>query len=165
MTKKIFLLGILALIFIGIAAADPVEGFWISVDDKTGKATAGWQIYVEGDKLCGRILSIADHLQTEKAYKCKESYRGFPISGKVNEMTVVGTTWLWGLERRQEGQWRGGNIIDPNTGDMYGCQVTFHAADGSRYKSETLEMRGTIGPFGRSQFWNKATQAEAAVLR
>jgi hypothetical protein len=50
-TKKIFLLGILVLIFIGIAAADPVEGFWISVDDKTGKATAGWQIYIEGGKL------------------------------------------------------------------------------------------------------------------
>jgi uncharacterized protein (DUF2147 family) len=48
---------------------------------------------------------------------------------------------------------------------MYGCQVTFHAVDGSHYTADTLEMRGTIGPFGRSQLWNKATQAEAATLR
>jgi uncharacterized protein (DUF2147 family) len=165
MMKKIFLLGILAVIFTGIVAADPAEGFWISVDDKTGKATAGWQIYIEGGKLSGRILSIADYAQTEKAYKCKESYRGFPIPGKVNEMTVVSTIWLWGLERRQEGQWRSGNVIDPDDGNMYGCQVTFHAADGNRYKADTLEMRGTLGPFGRSQFWKRATQAEAAALR
>ena len=25
-------------------AADSVEGFWISYDDKSGKATAGWEI-------------------------------------------------------------------------------------------------------------------------
>jgi uncharacterized protein (DUF2147 family) len=48
---------------------------------------------------------------------------------------------------------------------MYGAQVTFHAADGNRYKTDTLEMRGTVGPFGRSQFWKKATQAQAAALR
>jgi hypothetical protein len=24
--------------------ADPAEGYWLSVDDQTGKVTAGWQI-------------------------------------------------------------------------------------------------------------------------
>ena len=44
---------IILLFFLAAAAlcfADPVEGFWLSVDEKTNKVTAGWQIYQEGGK-------------------------------------------------------------------------------------------------------------------
>ena len=34
----------------GLCFADPVEGFWISVDE-TNKATAGLEIYQRGGKL------------------------------------------------------------------------------------------------------------------
>ena len=147
-------------------AADPAEGFWISVDEKTGKDTAGWEIFVRDGKLYGRILSIADSSQAAKAENCKDSYKGFPTAGKVSEMTIVGTTWIFGLvPDRQAGQWKDGNIIDPDNGSMYGCKITFHAADGGKYKVDTLEMRGTIGPIGRSQFWRKATREQAAGLR
>ncbi|MDR1837500.1 MAG: DUF2147 domain-containing protein, partial [Treponema sp.] len=40
--------------------ADPVEGFWLSVDEKTNQVTAGWHIYQEGGRLYGKILSIAN---------------------------------------------------------------------------------------------------------
>jgi uncharacterized protein (DUF2147 family) len=149
----------------GICLADPAEGFWISTDEKTGKDTGGWQIYLEGGKLYGKILSIADHPQTEKAYNCKASYRGFPLPGKVSDMTVVGTIWLWGLSSDRTGEWRGGNIINPDDGNMYGCRITYHPADGRRYAVETLEVRGTIGPIGRSQYWRRVTREQAASLR
>jgi uncharacterized protein (DUF2147 family) len=82
-------------------------------------------------------------------------------------MTVVGTTWMFGLtlDRAGAGNWSGGNIIDPDNGSMYGCRVTFRQSDGNRYKVDTLEMRGSIGPIGRSQFWTKATREQAAGLR
>jgi uncharacterized protein (DUF2147 family) len=81
-------------------------------------------------------------------------------------MTVVGTPWIFGLSPdRQSGQWKGGNVVDPNDGKMYGCEITFHPADSRRYRTDTLEMRGKIGPFGRSQFWRKATREQAAALR
>jgi uncharacterized protein (DUF2147 family) len=164
--KKILVLVCLFTLGAGLCfAADPAEGFWISVDEKTGKPTAGWEIYTQGGKLFGRILSIYGKPQTEKAYKCKDSYRGYPTAGKVSEMTVVGNIWMWGLALDQAGQWSGGNIIDPDTGNMYGAKVTFRRADGSRYKVDTLEMRGSIGPIGRSQFWTKASKDEAAGLR
>ncbi|MDR2700911.1 MAG: DUF2147 domain-containing protein [Spirochaetaceae bacterium] len=147
-------------------AADPAEGFWISVDEKTGKDTAGWEIYIRDGKLYGKILSVADAAQTIKADKCKDSYKGFPTPGKVSEMPVVGTIWIFGLvPDRQPGQWKDGNIIDPDNGSMYGCKIIFHPADNKKYKVDTLEMRGTIGPLGRSQFWRKATRAQAAGLR
>jgi len=146
-------------------AADPAEGFWISVDEKTGKETAGWEIFIRDGKLYGRILSVAGFPQDVKAENCKDSYKGFPASGKVSEMTVVGTIWIFGLvPAAQPGQWKDGNIVDPDSGSMYGCKITFHPT-GGKFKTDTLEMRGTIGPIGRSQFWRKATRQQAAGVR
>ena len=149
----------------GLCFADPVEGFWISVDE-TNKATAGWEIYQRGGKLYGRILSIAGFPQEALALACKESYPGFPAAGKVNEMRVVGTSWIFGLTMDKAGYWSGGNVIDPNDGKMYKCKITFRPADGRRYTTDTLEMRGEIGlGIGRSQFWQKSTRTEAGGLR
>ena len=153
----IFLCGAVSLF------ADPAEGYWISVDDKTGRVTAGWQVYAEAGVLYGRILSIADFPQDTPALLCRESYPDFPLPGKVNEMPVVGTIWLYGLEKEREGRWGGGRIVDPNNGNIYGCRVTFHAA-GGRYRTDTLEVRGTIGPFGASQLWRKSSREEASTL-
>jgi len=166
-TIQIFFIIALFLVSSGICfAADPAEGFWISVDEKTGQDTAGWEIFIRDGKLYGRILSLADLPQNVKADQCKDSYKGFPASGKVSEMTVVGTSWIFGLvPDGQPGQWKGGNIIDPNDGSMYGCKIIFHPADGKKFKVDTLEMRGTIGPFGRSQFWRRASRDQAAGLR
>lgn len=158
------------LIFVMICgfcfAADPAEGFWISVDEKTSKDTGGWQIYVQDGKLYGKSLSGAGKTASDKAVKCNDSYRGFPANGKVSELPIIGTVWIFGLVPASgQGQWKGGNIIDAGDGRMYGCEITFHAADGNKYEVDTLEMRGKIGPFGRSQFWRKATETEARGLR
>jgi uncharacterized protein (DUF2147 family) len=146
--------------------ADPVEGFWISVDDKTGNPTAGWEIYQEGGKLYGDVRSIIGFPQDSLAVLCKESYRGFPRPGKVNEMPVIGTPWIFGLSPDRAGQWSGGSVIDPQSGNMYRCRIIYHQADGNRYKTDTLEMRGEIGlGIGRSQFWRKSTRQEVESLR
>jgi uncharacterized protein (DUF2147 family) len=166
MKRLILCLALLAGLVLPAFAADPVEGYWVSVDEKTGKITAGWEIYVEGGKLYGRICSVAGFPQDVKAEACKDSYKGFPIAGKVSQMTVVGTPWIFGLSSKQPGKWSGGHIIDPDSGDMYQCVITYRTADGNRYKVDTLEMRGEIGlGIGRSQFWKKSTQAEASGLR
>ncbi|MDR0374481.1 MAG: DUF2147 domain-containing protein [Treponema sp.] len=170
MEKKVrlFLVLCMTLLCAGFCfAEDPALGFWLSVDEKTGKTTAGWEIYQEKNGLLyGKMLSVAEFPQDQIALLCKESYRGFPASGKVNQMRVVGTPWIFGLRQEKEGQWSGGNIINPEDGNMYKCKITFHKANGAKYKTDTLEMRGEIGlGIGRSQFWRKATRAEAAALR
>ena len=167
--KKIAVLMMLVFITGFCFAADPVEGFWISIDDKTGKVTAGWEIYVVGGKLFGKVLSVLGHPQDVKASNCKESYRGFPVAGKVNEMPVVGTPWIFNLtldKPDRPGVWGGGNVIDADKGSMYKCKIIFHARDGNKYKSDTLEMRGEIGlGIGRSQYWQRSTREEASGLR
>ena len=169
--RKIGVLGcvfLLSMVFgSGVCfGSDPVEGFWMSIDEKTGKATGGWEIYVVGDKLFGKVLSIADQPQDAKAVKCKESYRDFPVPGKVNEMTVVGTPWLYNLTMERPGVWRGGQVLDAGTGHVYKCKITFRPQDGKRFLADTLEMRGEIGlGIGRSQYWRKSTREEASSLR
>jgi len=166
MKKVSSLMLIMLLIASYCLAADPVEGFWISFDEKTGKSTAGWEIYISGGKLYGKVLSVTGHPQDVKAYKCKDSYRGFPVAGKVSEMTVVGSPWIFDLTMDRPGVWSGGQVIDPDNGNMYKCKITFRPMDGNRYRTDTLEMRGEIGlGIGRSQFWTKATREEASALR
>ncbi|MBO4438664.1 MAG: DUF2147 domain-containing protein [Spirochaetaceae bacterium] len=165
--KKLSIL-IAALIMIGglCFAADPTEGFWISVDEKTNQPTAGWQIWEQNGKLNGKILSVAGKPQDVIADGGKgKSYDNFMNGVDVGTLPSVGTSWIWGLSKDGEGKWSNGYIIDPNDGKRYKCRITFHKADGKKYKSDTLEMRGEVGPFGRSQFWTSATEAEANGLR
>ena len=50
--KKTFLLILILSLVSGLAfATDPAEGYWISVDEKTGKQTAGWEIWQENGVL------------------------------------------------------------------------------------------------------------------
>jgi uncharacterized protein (DUF2147 family) len=164
--KKIiaFFIG-LSIAAVCFAQSDPVEGFWLSIDEKTNKVTAGWQIYQQNGTLYGKILSLADEPRGTIAKDVKESYRDFPLPGKVNQMEVAGPPWIFGLTKREPGDWRGGKIIDPADGNIYNCRIMFHKADGKKYANDTLEMRGEIGlGIGRSQFWRKTDQAGASNL-
>lgn len=159
---------IAALLLIGglCFAADPAEGYWISVDEKTNQPTAGWQIWEQNGKLSGKILSVAGKPQDGIADGGKgKKYDNFMNGVDVGTLPSVGTAWIWDLSKEGEGKWSNGYIIDPNDGKRYKCRITYHKADGKKYKADTLEMRGEVGPFGRSQFWKAATEAEAAGLR
>ncbi|MDR0638586.1 MAG: DUF2147 domain-containing protein [Spirochaetaceae bacterium] len=166
MRKGIFLC-ILSIVGTGLCfAADRVTGYWISVDDKTGRAIAGWELYEVKGELRGRILSLAGYPEDIKAVLCKDSYPGFPVAGRVSDMPVVGTPWIYGLKMASTGKWVGGSIIDPESGNLYKCKVTFHLAGSGKFSADTLEMRGEIGfGIGRSQFWQKSTYEEANGLR
>jgi uncharacterized protein (DUF2147 family) len=164
MKKMVVFWALSAIAVIGLFA-DPVEGYWISIDDKTGKVTAGWHIYQEGGKLFGKIISMAEYPNTVRAEKCKDSYSGFPLSGRVSQMTVVGTPWIFGLSPDKPGAWSGGHIINPEDGNMYKCKITYHTANGRKFKTDTLEVRGEIGlGIGGSQYWQKSTQEAVNAL-
>ncbi|MDR0444555.1 MAG: DUF2147 domain-containing protein [Treponema sp.] len=164
--KKTFLLLIVFLVTAGFSfAADPVEGFWLSIDEKSNKVTAGWHIYQEGGKLYGKVLSSTLDKPGVIASKCKDSYPGFPVAGKISTMPVVGTPWIFGLSADKPGEWSGGNVVNPEDGKIYKCKIIFRAADGKKFSADTLEMRGEIGlGIGRSQFWQKTDFETANTL-
>lgn len=165
MKKYLLCFFIVAFISAFIFATDSVEGFWISVDEKSGEQTAGWEIWQEDGLLNGKILAAADVTANETAGGKGKSYDNFQNGVDVNTVKVIGTTWIWGLTQKNPGQWENGYIIDPENGSRYKCKITFHKADGKKYSKDTLEMRGEVGPFGRSQFWHKATKEEALAIK
>ncbi|MDR3276551.1 MAG: DUF2147 domain-containing protein [Treponema sp.] len=172
--KKRVVVGIFLLIAAGICfAADPAEGYWKSVDEKSGDITGGWYIYQKDGKLYGEIVSAPSvNATTLSAEKKLERYQGFPYAERPGQRAVLGTTWIFGLTpvKNKPGAWEKGHIIDPNDGSLYQCKITLHTAGtkvGSRtFSVDTLEMRGEIGlGIGRSQYWLRATEAEAKSVK
>ena len=155
----------LAVLCILPSAADPVEGLWKSVDEKTGNVTGAWKIEVKNNLLFGEMLVTIGRDPNGAATSCKDSYPDFPKKGKVCNMPIVGTPFIYNLKQKSEGVWHKGYIIDPGSGKYYYCKITFRKADGKKYQSDTLEMRGEIGiGIGRSQYWTRTTQEEVEQL-
>lgn len=165
--KKLFTVCLLAIFSLStIAAADKVEGFWKSIDEKSGKITAAWRIYQKDKVLYGEIITVPGQSDATIADRCVGPYKGFPLSGDVSKRTVIHTPFIFGLKIKQPGRWDSGNIIDPNDGKMYKCKIIFHPADGKKFKTNVLEMRGEIGfGIGRSQFWEPITEKEIQSLQ
>jgi uncharacterized protein (DUF2147 family) len=159
--KKYYLTMALALLCAGVSfAADPVEGYWLNADGKSG-----WEIYQKDGVLFGKMLSTLGATETSIATKCRNSYQDFPVSGKVNLMPLLGTPWIFDLRMESYGRWSGGSIINPTDGSVYKCSIMYHPADGKEFPSETLEIRGHLLMFSGSDFWHRATLEEAASLR
>lgn len=165
MKKHIFCGLLFAVIATASFAADVAEGLWKSVDEKTGKVTGAWKIEVKGDMLFGEMLIAVDRDPRAAVTACKDTYPDFPKKGKVKNMPLVGTPFIYNLKKKADGVWHKGYIIDPASGKYYYCKITFREANGKKYKTDTLEMRGEIGAgIGRSQYWQKTTQEEVDSL-
>jgi len=157
---------IILLIITGTAfASDPAEGFWLSVDDKTGEIQSGWEMYIIDGVLAGKMLSGLGMTANIIASRCRESYANFPVSGRVNQLPVLGTPWIFGLSKDNNGRWTNGHVINPENGSIYRCSIIHHPADGRRYLEEALEIRGQLLFFSGSQYWKRATREEASGLR
>jgi uncharacterized protein (DUF2147 family) len=166
---------LLALIFVFVGAGlsfaeqmpDPAEGFWLQEGvDIIGVPQTGWELRASGGVLYGKILSAAGYAPADIAVKCKDSYRGFPVSGKANEMPLFGIPWIFGLRKESPGVWSGGFVINPLNGKIYKCRIAYHPADGKRYQTDTLEMRSeTVLGIRNSQNWRRVTREQADALR
>jgi len=156
---------IVILIHAGVSsAADPAEGFWLSVDNRTGAIQSGWEIYESNGYLYGKLLSAVGCSSADKAVRCRDSYANFPIAGKVNQLPVLDQPWIFGLRMESPGHWANGNVINIEDGNMYKCSLIYHQADGKKFKQEALEIRGQLLFFSGSQYWRRATREEASAL-
>jgi hypothetical protein len=154
------------LSFAADSATDPVEGYWFSLDDRSGEVISGWEFYCDsGGVLYGRLLSGVGVTEDTIAARCRETYANFPIAGKVNQMPVLGTPWFFGFRNQDSGRWTGGTVVNAETGKVYSSTLTYHAIDDSRYKVETLEVRGYVFLFSGAQYWRRCTEEEALSLR
>lgn len=130
---------VLMTLFIPVALAQSPAGTWTTIDDKTGKKRAVVQMSVSGDTLSGTIVSIYPQPgDTGICDKCPGAFKDKPIKG---------LQFVWGLKDKGNGEWDGGQILDPKTGKIYRAKVTL--------KGNKLYVRGYVGVsvLGRTQTW------------
>jgi uncharacterized protein (DUF2147 family) len=115
-------------------------GLWRTIDDHTGQEKSLVRISESGGVLSGKVEKL---LQPSKPNpmcdKCTDERRGKPI---------LGLSIIEGMRPHGE-VWEDGNILDPDNGKIYTLRLK--PLDGGK----TLQVRGYIGPFFRTQTWSR----------
>ena len=122
------------------AQATPV-GLWRNIDDKTGEAKAEIRIVDSGGVLNGSIVKrlAKDAKPDAVCDECKDERKGKPMDG----LEII----RGARKAADKDVWEGGKILDPENGREYTLRLT--PQEGGR----KLDVRGSIGPFGRTQTW------------
>ncbi|WP_394760349.1 DUF2147 domain-containing protein [Flavobacterium sp.] len=116
-----------------------VLGKWKTIDDKTGETKSVVDIYENSGKVYGKIVEIMDAAKrNKKCEKCEGTDKNKPVLGLV---IIKGLT-------KDDDEYNGGKILDPETGNIYKCILKLSGKD-------KLEVRGYMGfaLIGRSQTW------------
>jgi uncharacterized protein (DUF2147 family) len=129
-----------AMVVPALAQMTPV-GLWRNVDDKTGEAKAEIRIAESAGVLSGMIATRLgkDVKPDDVCDKCSDDRKDKPILG----LEIIRGA------KKAEGKevWEGGKILDPENGRNYTLRLT--PVEGGK----KLEVRGSFGPFGRTQTW------------
>lgn len=153
MKKQNLISLVFGLMFCGTAGALPLTGFYQTIDDGTHKPKSIIALYEYKDgeeaKLGGRIIALYDQ---EGKGKITETLNApVRIADKVaGQPKMAGMDVLWDMKwDTDDSEFSGGKIIDPKKGHVYRCSIWQNKKD-----SKKLNVRGKIGPFGRTQTWN-----------
>ena len=135
-----------AIVFAVIAAPSwaqmTPEGLWRNIDDKTGEAKAEIRIQGNGAGVLTGVLEKRLAKDAKPDDLCKE------CSDDRKDKLLLGLEIIRGA-KKAEGKdvWEGGKILDPENGRNYTLRMT--PVEGGK----KLEVRGSSGPFGRTQTW------------
>lgn len=116
-------------------------GLWKSVDDKTGEPKSQIRITEQGGVLSGRVEKLLRQ-GADPAALCTA------CTDERKDQPMVGLEIIRGAKKAEGKEvWEGGKILDPESGKSYTLRLT-PTDSGSK-----LDVRGSIGPFGRTQTW------------
>ncbi|MBX2874745.1 MAG: DUF2147 domain-containing protein [Saprospiraceae bacterium] len=118
------------ILFLGLSAyvsAQGPVGTWKTVDDQSGEARSYVEIYEEGGKYFGKITNLLEADPGTLCDKCKGDKKNQPILGLVIIENM----------KSHKDFWKGGSILDPETGNDYGCSIWFDEGN-----KEVLKVRG-----------------------
>ncbi|HEY3047541.1 MAG TPA: DUF2147 domain-containing protein [Polaromonas sp.] len=123
-----------------LAQSTPV-GLWRNYDDKTGEAKAEVRITEAAGVLSGKVEKrLLKNARPEDL--CTE------CSDDRKDKLLLGMEVMRGAKKADDRDvWEGGKILDPENGRNYTLKMT--PIEGGK----KLEVRGSFGPFGRTQTW------------
>ena len=125
-----------------MAQMNPV-GHWQTVDEKTQEPKSQVHITESGGVLTGKVEKLLrkEAKQDAVCTECSDDRKGAPM---------LGLEIIRGAQKTNgKDVWEGGKILDPENGKTYTLRMT--PVDGG----QKLDVRGSIGPFGRTQTWTR----------
>ena len=129
---------------VGTHAQMTPVGTWHTVDDKTGEVKSEIRVVESAGVLSGSIAKVLakDAKPDAVCDKCTDDRKDKPM---------LGLQIIRGAKKADDKDvWEGGKILDPENGKTYNQRLT-PIEGGAK-----LEVRGSIGPFGRTQTWVRA---------
>ena len=123
-----------------VAQMSPV-GHWHTLDEKTNEVKSQIQITESGGVVSGKIEKLLrkDAKQDAVCDECSDDRKGKPL---------LGLEIIRGAKKAADKNvWEDGKILDPENGKNYTLRLT--PIEGGK----KLVVRGSIGPFGRTQTW------------
>ena len=141
MNKAFAAIGFVVLAAPAMAQMTP-EGLWRNIDDKTGEAKAEIRIKDNGAGALHGVLEkrlAKDAKPEDLCTECKDERKDKPLLG----LEIIRGA------KKAEGKdvWEDGKILDPENGRNYTLRMT--PIEGGK----KLQVRGSFGPFGRTQTW------------
>lgn len=141
MNKAFAAIGLVVLAAPALAQMTP-EGLWRNIDDKTGEAKAEIRIKDTGNGTLNGVLEkrlLKDAKPGDLCTECSDDRKDKPLLG----LEIIRNA------KKAEGKevWEDGKILDPENGRNYTLRMT--PIEGGK----KLQVRGSIGPFGRTQTW------------
>lgn len=135
---------LIALTFVTILvnAQSKILGKWQSVDDKSGETRSIVEITERGTKIYGKIIKIFPKPTEDPDPVCKEcSTSDDRYNKKILGMEIIRDMI------KDDDEYTGGHILDPEVGKVYRCKLWL--------ENGTLKVRGYLGPFFRTQTWQR----------
>ncbi|MEF9964694.1 MAG: DUF2147 domain-containing protein [Comamonas sp.] len=126
-----------------LAAEMSPVGLWRTFDEKSGEPKSEVRISDSGGVLSGKVEKLLRKGADPQAVcdRCSDDRKGQPL---------VGLEIIRGAKQAQgKAVWEDGKILDPENGSSYSLKLT-PTDNGNK-----LDVRGSIGPFGRTQTWSR----------
>ena len=147
--KKILITSLFMFLPLVSNAALPFVGFYQTIDDETNlpKSIVRIYEYVDGDdvQIAGRIVALYDASGTISETLSNPTRVAEKVTGQPK---MVGLDIIWDMEwDAEDSKYEDGKIMDPKSGKIYSSLMW-------QETPSVLNVRGKIGPFGRTQHWN-----------
>lgn len=138
---------ILLSIFSAPAGSAELAGLWQEYNDDTGQLEALIRIEKQTDNTyTGKIEKILPDTAKNSALTCSK------CPGNFRNKPLLGLRILNGLKRKDKLAFTGGEILDPDDGKVYQCNVRL-SEDGN-----TIEVTGylSFNWIGHSEVWRRS---------
>lgn len=150
MIYKLLIASITSLILAAnspLARSGELAGLWQEYDDQTGKVEALIRIERAADDTYeGKIEKLIPETPANPGKLCTA------CKGGLHDKPLLGLRILSGMKRKDDLNFEGGEIVDPDDGKVYKCLIRL-SEDG-----DTIKVTGYIGFtwLAQSETWRRA---------